>query len=58
MAEPGHGKVVLTLEEYRLSRKISKNKIVQGAMLATNMASTCCNPKGMALATGTRPSKR
>ena len=27
MAEPTHGKVILTLDEYRLSRNISKNKI-------------------------------
>ena len=27
-----------------------------GVTFATNMASTCCRPKGMALPTGTRPS--
>lgn len=30
--------------------------MISGAMLATNMASTCWRPKGIAFATGTRPS--
>ena len=45
MAEPGHGKVVLTLEEYRLSRKISKNKIVQGARVQRTQLQNYCNNK-------------
>ena len=36
----------------------TEEMMMRGAMLATNIASTCCNPKGMALATGTRPSRR
>ena len=31
---------------------------VIGVRLETNMAKMCCSPKGMALATGTRPSSR
>ncbi len=45
MAEPAHGKVVLTLEEYRLSRNISKNKIVQGANVQRTQLQNYCNNK-------------
>ena len=45
MAEPSHGKVVLTLEEYRLSRNISKNKIVQGANVQRTQLQNYCNNK-------------
>ena len=45
MAEPAHGKVVLTLEEYRLSRNISKNKIVQGANVQRTQLQNSCNNK-------------
>ena len=31
---------------------------MMGATLDTNMARTCCRPKGMAFPTGTRPSSR
>ena len=43
MAEPTHGKVILTLDEYRLSRNISKNKIVQGARVQRTQLQNYCN---------------
>ena len=45
MAEPTHGKVILTLDEYRLSRNISKNKIVQGARVQRTQLQNYCNNK-------------
>ena len=45
MAEPTHGKVILTLDEYRLSRNISKNKIVQGARVHRTQLQNYCNNK-------------
>ena len=32
--------------------------IITGAIFATNIAKICCNPNGIALTTGTRPSNR
>ena len=45
MAEPTHGKVILTLDEYRLSRNISKNKIVHGARVQRTQLQNYCNNK-------------
>ena len=45
MAEPTHGKVILTLDEYRLSLNISKNKIVQGARVQRTQLQNSCNNK-------------
>lgn len=45
MAEPTHGKVILTLDEYCLSRNISKNKIVQGARVQRTQLQNYCNNK-------------
>ena len=45
MAEPTHGKVILTLDEYRLSRNISKNKSVQGARVQRTQLQNYCNNK-------------
>ena len=45
MAEPTHGKVILTLDEYRLSRNISKNKIVQGVRVQRTQLQNYCNNK-------------
>ena len=45
MAEPTHGKVILTLDEYRLSRNISKNKIVQGARVQRTQLQNYCSNK-------------
>ena len=39
-----------------LSRPTAAANIMMGVMLLTNMANTCCRPKGNALANGTRPS--
>ncbi|MEG1658565.1 MAG: helix-turn-helix transcriptional regulator [Oscillibacter sp.] len=43
--DESHGKVVLTLEEYRISRGISKNKIVLGAELQRTQLQNYCNNK-------------
>lgn len=43
--EKKHGRVVLTLEEYRLSRGISKNKIVRGADVQRTQLQNYCNNK-------------
>ena len=39
-----------------LSNPTTPARIMIGVILATNMAKTCCNPKGTAFARGTRPS--
>ena len=45
LAEHSHGKVVITLEEYRLAHNISKNKIVQGANVQRTQLQNYCNNK-------------
>ena len=43
MADKTHGRVIITLEEYRLARNISKNKIVQGANVQRTQLQNYCN---------------
>ena len=43
MAERTHGRVIITLEEYRLAHNISKNKIVQGANVQRTQLQNYCN---------------
>ena len=43
MADQAHGRVVITLEEYRRARNISKNKIVQGANVQRTQLQNYCN---------------
>ena len=43
--ESGTGKIVLTLEEYRKSRNISKNKIVLGAGVQRTQLQKYCQNK-------------
>ncbi len=45
MNDEKHGRVVLTLEEYRLSKNISKNKIVLGAKVQRTQLQNYCNNK-------------
>ena len=45
MEQEKKGKVVLTIDEYRLSRNISKNKIVQGAHLQRTQFQNYCKNK-------------
>lgn len=45
VAEESYGRVVLTLEEYRLAHKVSKNKLVQGARLQRTQLQNYCNNK-------------
>ena len=43
MADKPHGRVIITLEEYRLAHNISKNKIVQGANVQRTQLQNYCN---------------
>lgn len=43
MADKTHGRVIITLEEYRLAHNISKNKIVQGANVQRTQLQNYCN---------------
>ena len=45
MADQAHGRVFITMEEYRRSRNISKNKIVQGANVQRTQLQNYCNNK-------------
>ena len=45
MADQAHGRVVITLEEYRRARNISKNKIVQGDNVQRTQLQNYCNNK-------------
>ena len=45
LAEHLHCRVVITLEEYRLARNISKNKIVKGANVQRTQLQNYCNNK-------------
>ena len=45
MAERTHGRVIITLEEYRLAHNISKNRIVQGANVQRTQLQNYCNNK-------------
>ena len=45
LADRAHGRVIITLEEYRLARNISKNKIVQGASVQRTQLQNYCNNK-------------
>lgn len=45
MDEKQFGKVVLTIEEYRTARGISKNKIVIGAGMQRTQLQNYCNNK-------------
>jgi len=40
-----HGRIVITLEEYRLAHDISKNKIVRGANVQRTQLQNYCNNK-------------
>ena len=44
------------LEERPLSTPTTLARIIIGVTLATNIAKTCCRPKGMALERATLPS--
>jgi len=43
LADKTHGRVIITLEEYRLAHNISKNKIVQGANVQRTQLQNYCN---------------
>ena len=43
--EHSHGRIVITLEEYRLAHNVSKNKIVQGANVQRTQLQNYCNNK-------------
>lgn len=45
MENSAGGRIVLTIEEYRLSRKISKNKIVLGAGVQRTQLQKYCQNK-------------
>jgi len=45
LAERTHGRVIITLEEYRLAHNISKNRIVQGANVQRTQLQNYCNNK-------------
>ena len=45
MADKTHGRVIITLEEYRLAHNISKNKIVQGANVQRTQLQNYCNKR-------------
>ena len=45
MADQAHGRVVITREEYRRARNISKNKLVQGANVQRTQLQNYCNNK-------------